>query len=384
LKGLRRPPFSLSKSGNKTLPQTTEFIDSTSSVTTVNAIHRNRSRPTYVPTTSPVPIHASSPRSDTIRRRYGRPPTNNNSGERKQYTPIHMRSTTEAASSTVPKTRTAKPLFRRRFGYTSTTTKLPKSSNAKSIVNTDQELEPSLVEKKFVSTRYNHNSDIFSDGVAEAITTISKAPLPYSGSTTIRNVKITTPGSSYLIDKSDFSIATRSDILATSSKRVNEQRANDQRANDQREISTITLSPIYRDSPGYRPVPIQNYERPGRLLKQRPQEFRNNALKVHAVKEIPKQSFRSVDEYDYYDEGDVRIVGKANSKVKVVLHDAGIIECLDQGNFPHPLSCRKFISCAKMETGGVVGWEYTCPKGLSYDPVGGICNWAAGLGCKEG
>lgn len=70
-------------------------------------------------------------------------------------------------------------------------------------------------------------------------------------------------------------------------------------------------------------------------------------------------------------------------QVKVILHDAGIIECLDQGNFPHPLSCRKFISCAKMEIGGVVGWEYTCPKGLSYDPVGGICNWAAGLGCKE-
>uniref|UniRef100_A0A1B0D0G1 Uncharacterized protein n=1 Tax=Phlebotomus papatasi TaxID=29031 RepID=A0A1B0D0G1_PHLPP len=22
-------------------------------------------------------------------------------------------------------------------------------------------------------------------------------------------------------------------------------------------------------------------------------------------------------------------------------------------------------------------------RGLSYDPVGGICNWAAGLGCKE-
>lgn len=53
-------------------------------------------------------------------------------------------------------------------------------------------------------------------------------------------------------------------------------------------------------------------------------------------------------------------------QVKVIIHDAGIIECLDQGNFPHPLSCRKFISCAKMEIGGVVGWEYTCPKGLRW------------------
>lgn len=72
-----------------------------------------------------------------------------------------------------------------------------------------------------------------------------------------------------------------------------------------------------------------------------------------------------------------------NPQVKVILHDAGLIECLDQGNFPHPLSCRRFISCAKMEIGGVVGWAYTCPKGLSYDPVGGMCNWAAGLGCNE-
>uniref|UniRef100_A0A182N1L5 Mucin-5AC n=1 Tax=Anopheles dirus TaxID=7168 RepID=A0A182N1L5_9DIPT len=88
-------------------------------------------------------------------------------------------------------------------------------------------------------------------------------------------------------------------------------------------------------------------------------------------------------DYDYYDDGDTRKVGKSSTQVKVIMHGPGIIECLDQGNFPHPLSCKKFISCAKMEIGGVIGWEYTCPKGLSYDPVGGICNWSAGLGCNE-
>uniref|UniRef100_A0A1B0FDJ5 Chitin-binding type-2 domain-containing protein n=1 Tax=Glossina morsitans morsitans TaxID=37546 RepID=A0A1B0FDJ5_GLOMM len=88
-------------------------------------------------------------------------------------------------------------------------------------------------------------------------------------------------------------------------------------------------------------------------------------------------------QYDYYDDEDVRVVDNSEQQLKVILHGGGVIECLDQGNFPHPLSCRKFISCAKFETGGVVGWEYTCPKGLSYDPVGGMCNWAAGLGCKE-
>ncbi|XP_073972608.1 chitinase 6 isoform X2 [Rhodnius prolixus] len=68
---------------------------------------------------------------------------------------------------------------------------------------------------------------------------------------------------------------------------------------------------------------------------------------------------------------------------KVRIHADGYIECLDIGNFPHPFSCRKFISCAKMENGRLLGWEYTCPKGLSFDPIGGICNWNAGLGCKE-
>jgi len=68
---------------------------------------------------------------------------------------------------------------------------------------------------------------------------------------------------------------------------------------------------------------------------------------------------------------------------KVRIHSDGYIECLDMGNFPHPFSCRKFISCAKMEYDTLLGWEYTCPKGLSFDPIGGICNWAAGLGCKD-
>uniref|UniRef100_A0A182FK35 Uncharacterized protein n=1 Tax=Anopheles albimanus TaxID=7167 RepID=A0A182FK35_ANOAL len=88
-------------------------------------------------------------------------------------------------------------------------------------------------------------------------------------------------------------------------------------------------------------------------------------------------------DYDYYDDDNARVIGKSTSQVKVIMHGPGIIECLDQGNFPHPLSCKKFISCAKMEIGGVIGWEYICPKGLSYDPVGGICNWSAGLGCKD-
>ncbi|KAF6204117.1 hypothetical protein GE061_002457 [Apolygus lucorum] len=85
------------------------------------------------------------------------------------------------------------------------------------------------------------------------------------------------------------------------------------------------------------------------------------------------------DEYDdfYAEPVDIPLSGK------VRIHNDGYIECLDIGNFPHPFSCRKFISCAKMENSHLLGWEYTCPKGLSFDPIGGICNWNAGLGCKE-
>ncbi|XP_054729337.1 mucin-2-like [Anastrepha obliqua] len=111
---------------------------------------------------------------------------------------------------------------------------------------------------------------------------------------------------------------------------------------------------------------------------------RLNGNQAAPAKTPSHSSQRQVVDYDYYDDDNERVIGNTDGQqLKVILHGRGIIECLDQGNFPHPLSCRKFISCAKFETGGVVGWEYTCPKGLSYDPVGGMCNWAAGLGCKE-
>jgi hypothetical protein len=90
-----------------------------------------------------------------------------------------------------------------------------------------------------------------------------------------------------------------------------------------------------------------------------------------------------VIDYEYYDDEDVGILDVAPISGKVKIHSDGYIECLDRGNFPHPFSCKKFISCAKMENGELLGWEYTCPRQLSFDPIGGICNWSAGLGCKE-
>lgn len=94
-------------------------------------------------------------------------------------------------------------------------------------------------------------------------------------------------------------------------------------------------------------------------------------------------NFRPLSDYDYYDDGDTRLLSQIPEHSKVLVHSSGAIECLDQGNFPHPASCKKFIYCARVINNKFIGFEYTCPKDLSFDPVGGICNWAAGLGCFE-
>ncbi|KAG8222854.1 hypothetical protein J437_LFUL003499 [Ladona fulva] len=90
-------------------------------------------------------------------------------------------------------------------------------------------------------------------------------------------------------------------------------------------------------------------------------------------------------DYDYYD----LPPGSTSEKVRVRVD--GTVQCLDRGNFPHPLSFRdassspscnrRFVSCAEVE-GNILGWEYECPRHLTFDPIGGICNWAPeGLGC---
>lgn len=136
------------------------------------------------------------------------------------------------ALTTERPTRTPNPLFRRRFGYTSTTPKPSKQTTQLPIEafvtekletgrNSDQELESSILENKFSNSRFNQIDlgDTISEGLAEAITTISRAPLPFVGaSTTVRNVKITTPGSFKFDDASGYQISKRADSLNSASK----------------------------------------------------------------------------------------------------------------------------------------------------------------------
>lgn len=124
-------------------------------------------------------------------------------------------------------TRTQNPFFRRRYGYTSTTTKSPRVSTVEPdtvpIVNgrqqSDQEHEPSIVDSKFSrSNQIDLGSEIISQSLAEAITSISRAPLPFVASTTVRNVKITTPGAVKYDDDTEYQISKRADSLASGCK----------------------------------------------------------------------------------------------------------------------------------------------------------------------
>lgn len=81
----------------------------------------------------------------------------------------------------------------------------------------------------------------------------------------------------------------------------------------------------------------------------------------------------AIDEYD---------LNPLTSKVELL--DNGKPVCHDVGVFPHPGSCRKFITCSRRAVGsGVVGWVYECPSYLAFDPVGGRCNWANEFVCAE-
>lgn len=73
-----------------------------------------------------------------------------------------------------------------------------------------------------------------------------------------------------------------------------------------------------------------------------------------------------------------------HSKVKVILHslpDSVQVECLDIGNYPHPLSCAKYIQCTKVRE-YYEGFIFTCSPGLHFDAVSGMCSFTQ-FGCTR-
>ncbi|XP_037028163.1 uncharacterized protein LOC119068609 [Bradysia coprophila] len=385
----RRPPFSTKKLNTTVVSN--EILPTTESIVPTYQPNRRRRPTTTATTTSALILTTTEPSNkNTIKRKYSSRPNI----DRRRYTPLSTsKTTTSTTEATVTRTEpyrtTTNKFFRRRYNYFSTTTKQPtknatattpttKSPVHEKVVeenknrynNVDQKIEPSILDTKFVNNRFNQiGENLKDDGLIEAITaTISKAPLPVSASSST---------SKYSNTYSFFSGEDRRDVTDSYNteepitKRIGVNFST--RRTIPRRIITTTAATTTT------PSPRREY-----LQRRRPQPF-ERTQRLDFRSEVPVQEYNPIhNDYDYYDDGNLGIVDSHHhSKIKVILHDFGIIECLDQGNFPHPLSCRKFITCAKMEIGGVVGWEYTCPKELSFDPVGGMCNYSAGLGCKD-
>uniref|UniRef100_A0A1A9ZQI6 Chitin-binding type-2 domain-containing protein n=1 Tax=Glossina pallidipes TaxID=7398 RepID=A0A1A9ZQI6_GLOPL len=289
--------------------------------------------------------------------------------------------------------RTANPLFKRRPN----TFSLLRATTTKTTTTTD------AVTDTFTTTVSNDAFEVgeSSDQVAKSSIYSSHFNKVHDRPTSIDDDEEVVDEKN-LLNAANVMLATRAPQPAQQNKFNFDELANTRRMDETVNVpttttKTTTLKPTWKKRKMIikrRPHKVTpNNPQPvitNRVNRRRPYKYLDTFDKTESNQAVPavkvglKQTpkiYRS--EYDYYDDEDVRVVDNSEQQLKVILHGGGVIECLDQGNFPHPLSCRKFISCAKFETGGVVGWEYTCPKGLSYDPVGGMCNWAAGLGCKE-
>lgn len=116
------------------------------------------------------------------------------------------------------------------------------------------------------------------------------------------------------------------------------------------------------------------------------------------IASTPQPEYEYIEYYEYYDEeeeeeeqeavhrpplktiGDYDLFPLVN---KVEINADGTPVCHDVGVFPHPNSCRQFVTCSRRTlTSSIVGWVYECPSYLAFDPVGGRCNWASDVVCK--
>ncbi|XP_034949462.1 uncharacterized protein Cht6 [Chelonus insularis] len=129
------------------------------------------------------------------------------------------------------------------------------------------------------------------------------------------------------------------------------------------------------------PVPTKTTPSSSSIRRQQRPRNSNKSKLIETTSTRPRQP--AVIDYDYYLDEEVQLSLQRELKDKLYVTREGGVRCLDQGNFAHPTSCKKFINCARMVNGHMIATEYTCPDRLSFDPIGGICNWSAGLGCKK-
>lgn len=240
-------------------------------------------------------------------------------------------------------TRTQSPFFRRRYGYTST--RAPKTSTIDpetvsisgigSARTSDQDHESSIVDKKFSqNNQIDLGTEIISQGLGEAITSISRAPLPFIASTTVRNVKITTPGGVKYDHESGYQISKRADSLSSGceyticsnfTRIINSLNLLTANKPSQRQLFSSTTSTEQPELLLPKSELLDSQARPSRDFKRTQKVLRTfsqsnlnadpNAKVSATLKDKPKKiSFRPASDYDYYDDGD-GIIGKSTSKV---------------------------------------------------------------------
>ena len=97
-----------------------------------------------------------------------------------------------------------------------------------------------------------------------------------------------------------------------------------------------------------RPQPFTRLQRPSL-----PRRINDSPLCQRQHQPTPDPLLSESDS-DYYDESDDEVVDnfKENKleKVKTVNER---VRCFDVGNFPHSGSCKKFINCARVDSGAV-------------------------------
>lgn len=311
--------------------------------------NRRRSRPT-ISSTKPPTFETSTIPS---RRKYSRPTVEN----RRRITSTTVKPTKPAGyfffflitfffnlykninstASATEATKTTFPQFRRRYGYTSTTRRTTTDSPAdinyyddKLLSDSDQHLEPSIQDNKFTNTRFNQIGENLNDGVVEAITSISRAPLPILITSTAKYTNLNfhnasldngfngfkDTGSKQITRKMDISTSKsymQLTFTVPSSLNFSAQLNFAERtATRKPQIFTTSTTTIAA------PLPARDF-----VHRRRPQPFQRRQRLDFDVEPTEPTQILTVNnknkpafDYDYYDDEDLRVVGKHNSKVK--------------------------------------------------------------------
>ncbi|CAG4959229.1 unnamed protein product [Parnassius apollo] len=150
-------------------------------------------------------------------------------------------------------------------------------------------------------------------------------------------------------------------------------------------VHTVETVTVLKKQPVQKEQQLALEELPVKQIQ--PTQRVQTAQRAQLVRKVetsePNRAIRLIGRNVYNNDSEEKVIQKQENETKVIVRGKRNIECLDIGNFPHPSSCKKFITCARTKSGTLRGTEYTCPTGLLFDPVKSICNWPAEVKCNE-